>query len=213
MEILRDIILAGDGAAVNCLAYDGNDDKLLCSGTTVPTDGGAGYSKGGIFIKTDAASGTKALYENQGTTASCDFNLIGDPTNAIQVTPATIATTGNTDGYVIVPETGTLSSIDFSGTTALAANDTNYITFTVTNLGQAGAGTTVMLAATAANTTKATGGTAIAANTKRSLTLTGTAADLAVTAGDRLLIRSEATGTLANTVTFPAFLVRVAGTT
>jgi len=126
---------------------------------------------------------------------------------------ATVATTGNTDCYMIVPETGTIDGIDFSGVDALAAHDSNYITFSVTNLGQAGAGTAAVLAATDANTTKATGGTAIAANTKRSLTLTGTAADLVVTAGDRLRIRAAATGTLANTVTFPAYVIRFGGTT
>src|SRR5688572_5763006 len=78
----------------------------------------------------------------------------------------TIATTGNTDLYVIVPETGVLDSVDFSGVDVLAASDTNYITFSITNLGQAGAGSTALLAATDANTTKTTGGTALAANTK-----------------------------------------------
>lgn len=78
----------------------------------------------------------------------------------------------------------------------------------MTNLGQAGAGTTVMLAATDANTTKATGGTALSANTKRSLTLNATAANLVVAAGDRLLIRAAATGTLAGAVTVPAYMLR-----
>ena len=99
------------------------------------------------------------------------------------VASATIATTGNADAYVIVPETGTLDSVDFSGVDALAAHDSNYITFSITNLGQAGAGSTAMLAATDPNTTKATGGVALAANTKRSLTLHGTGANLAVVAG------------------------------
>jgi len=132
---------------------------------------------------------------------------------SLPVVPGTVATTGNTDCYVIVPETGTLDGVDFSGVDALAAHDTNYVTFSITNLGQAGAGSTAMLAATDANTTKATGGTALAANTKRSLTLHGTGANLAVTAGDRLLIRVAASGTLANTVTFPAFVLRFGGTT
>ncbi len=130
----------------------------------------------------------------------------------VPATSATVATTGNTDTYVIVPQTGTLTGVDFSGVDALAASDTNYITWTITNLGQAGAGATVMLAATDANTTKTTGGTALAANTKRSLTLTGTGADLNVTVGDRLRIRAAATGTLANTVTFPTYMLRFGGT-
>jgi hypothetical protein len=60
-----------------------------------------------------------------------------------------------------------------------------------------------MLAATDPNTTKATGGVALSANTKRTLTLTATAADLAVVEGDRLLVRFAATGTLAGAVTRP----------
>lgn len=119
-----------------------------------------------------------------------------------------IATTGNTDEYVIVPENGDLQSIEFSSLAALAAHDTNYITFSITNLGQAGAGSTAMLAATDANTTKATGGTALAANTKRTLTITTTKANRVVRAGDRLLLRAAASGTLAGAVTKPVWLLR-----
>lgn len=41
----------------------------------------------------------------------------------------------------------------------------------------------------------------------------GTAANLDVVQGDRLRIRAAATGTLANTVTFPAYMLRFSGTT
>lgn len=116
-----------------------------------------------------------------------------------------VATTGNTDMYVIVPRTGTLLDAHFSGTAALAAHDTNYVTFSITNLGQAGSGSAAALAATDANTTKITGGTALAANAKRTLTKSDTAADLEVTEGDRLLLRVAASGTLANTITHPAW--------
>lgn len=269
------------------LEVDASGNILRATGTTVPTNATAGYAKSALFIKTDASTGVGGLYENIGTTSSCNFNLIGSITageitlargnllvgnssgvaaaldandsgkilvgdgtdlasvavsgdatlaanGAITIaagvvtrakmsaaagskvnmaTSATIATTGNTDVYLIIPETGTLTSVDFSGVDVLAANDSNYITFSITNLGQAGAGSTVMLAATDANTTKATGGTALAANTKRALTLTGTGADLSVTQGDRLRIRAAATGTLANTVTFPVYCARFSGTT
>lgn len=118
---------------------------------------------------------------------------------------ATIATTSNSDVYVVCPVAGTLSAAWFSGVDALTANDTNYITFSITNLGTAGSGTTVMLAATDANTTKATGGTGLSANARRVLTLNGTAGNLVVAAGDRLRIRAAVTNTLANTVTFPVY--------
>ena len=124
-----------------------------------------------------------------------------------QVQGATIATTGNSDAYVVVPFTGVLSAALFSGVDVLAANDTNYITFSITDLGQAGSDSIALLAATDANTTKATGGTALAANARRNLTLTATTASLAVTRGDRLRIRAAATGTLANTVTFPVYML------
>lgn len=135
-------------------------------------------------------------------------DLVGNIASRINVLPATIATTGNTDTYVIAPISGTLLSADFSGVDALAANDTNYITWTITNLGQDGSGSTAILAATDANTTKATGGTAIAANTKRSLTLHGTSLNTLVVEGDRLRIRAAVTNTLANTVTFPTYMLR-----
>jgi hypothetical protein len=118
---------------------------------------------------------------------------------------ATIATTGNSDVYVIADAAGVLTSARFSGTDALAASDTNYITFSLTNLGNTGSGSAAMLAATDANTTKTTGGTALTANALRNLTLNGTAANLVVAAGDRIRARAAVTGTLANTVTFPVY--------
>lgn len=118
-----------------------------------------------------------------------------------QTSMATVATTGNTDTLYICNKAGVLASADFSSIDALAANDTNYITFSITNLGQSGAGSTAMLAATSANTTKATGGTALTALAKRSLTLHGTAGNLVVAVGDVLRVRCAVTGTLGATVT------------
>lgn len=128
-------------------------------------------------------------------------NNIAVNTRTVVTTEKTVATTSNTDFYVVAPCDGSLQLALFSGTDVLAANDTNFITFTVTNLGQAGAGTTVMLAATDPNTTKLTGGAALALHTKRTLVLNGTAANLVVAKGDRIRVRAAATGTLANTVT------------
>jgi hypothetical protein len=56
---------------------DQEGNVLLAAGTTVPTAGTAGYAKSALFIKTNAASGTKGLYENQGTVDACNFNLVG----------------------------------------------------------------------------------------------------------------------------------------
>lgn len=77
----REIQLCGRvKSGVRVLSRDIDNDVLLCSGTSVPT--GAGYAKGCLFMKTDVVTGTKGLYENQGTTAAASFNVIGDVTAA-----------------------------------------------------------------------------------------------------------------------------------
>ena len=119
----------------------------------------------------------------------------------------TVAASGNTDEYVISPVNGILTEALFSGVDALATSNTSYITFTITNLGPSGTGTKTMLAAVDGNTPKATGGAALAADTRRSLTINTTAANLRVSVGDRIRIRAAVTGTLANTVTGAAWLL------
>jgi len=120
-------------------------------------------------------------------------------------TPGTtsIATTSNTDEYVIAPKSGKLEAARFTSLAGLAVSDSNYVTFSITNLGKAAGGSTAMLAATDVNTTKSTGGTALTANASRELALHGTAANLQVEEGDVLRVRFAATGTLAGAVTRP----------
>ena len=117
-----------------------------------------------------------------------------------------IATTGNTDLLVVVPFTGVITAAYVTVEDALATDDTNYIIFSITNK-TTGAGSTAILAATDANTTKATGGSALAAYTRRALTLNGTAANLVVTQFHTLLIRAAATGTLAGAVDRAGFML------
>lgn len=121
----------------------------------------------------------------------------------------TIATTSTTIEYAIVPRSGTVKAVYFSAIDALATHASNYVSFTIVNLGQAGAGTTDVILATAANSTNSTGGSAISANTVRSLTVHTTAANLAVVEGDRLKIIATATGTLAGTVTGPNYVLLI----
>ncbi|MDO8094409.1 MAG: hypothetical protein Q6360_13105 [Candidatus Brocadiales bacterium] len=135
-------------------------------------------------------------------------NILGGVPSNVNVVSGTIATTGNTDIYMIAPIAGNMVSCDFSALDALAANDTNYITWLFANLGQDGNSATSMLSATNTNTTKATGGTAISANTVRSLLVNETYGNSLVAAGDRLRLRASVTGTLANTVTAPVYMLR-----
>jgi hypothetical protein len=48
----------------NVLIKDSAGKILLATGTTVPTDGGAGFAKGCIFIDTDVGAGTTGQYIN-----------------------------------------------------------------------------------------------------------------------------------------------------
>lgn len=123
---------------------------------------------------------------------------------------ASIATTSTTDAYVQADRSGTLTGVIVSSLLGLAVNDTNYITWSVTNMGAAGAGSTAMLATSDLNTTKATGGVAMPASGKTTLVLHGTAANLAVTEGDTLRIRATVTGTLGGAITVPRATVLIA---
>lgn len=51
------------------------EGKVLCRGTSVPTDNTAGYAKGCLFQKTNGGVGT-TLYVNEGTNLLCDFNTV-----------------------------------------------------------------------------------------------------------------------------------------
>ena len=120
-----------------------------------------------------------------------------------------IATTSTTDEYIIAAKTGKIVSAKINSLSGLAQDGTNYLTFSITNLGAAGSGTAAILAATDANTTKTTTGSAMTANVPRSLTLTSTAADLAVTEGDVLRCRATSAATLGGAVTRPMWQISI----
>lgn len=131
-------------------------------------------------------------------------------TYGLPIPVGTIAATSTTAAYAIVPKSGRVEAVYFSSVDATATHASNHVSFTLVNLGQAGAGTTDVILATAANSTNSTGGAAIAANTKRSLSLHGTAANLDVVEGDRLKFLATAGGTTANTNTFSNVVVLIA---
>ncbi len=58
------------------LLTDGSGNVLMATGATVPTDAGAGFAKGCIFIDTDVAGGTTGFNINKGTTTSCQFTAV-----------------------------------------------------------------------------------------------------------------------------------------
>ena len=88
---------------INILQKDAAGMILMATGLTVPTDATAGYAKGCLFIDTNVVTGTTGLYENVGTTASCNFDALGVPT----VGELALAT-----GSMLVGAAGLASAID-----------------------------------------------------------------------------------------------------
>jgi len=68
----------GATTTVTVLIKDSAGKVLYCTGTTVPTDGEAGYAKGCLMIDTDVGAGTTGLYVNVGTTTACNFDAVTD---------------------------------------------------------------------------------------------------------------------------------------
>lgn len=77
-----------DAKGVIAEGFDGN--AILAEGATVPTDATAGYAPGCVFFK--RAGGTfGGHYVNDGTAASCDFNLISTGGVSLAALTATAA--------------------------------------------------------------------------------------------------------------------------
>jgi len=68
--------VGASGTAVTVLELDGVGMITNAKGATVPTDADAGYAVGCRFVDTTGGESV-TFYVNEGTTASCDFNITG----------------------------------------------------------------------------------------------------------------------------------------
>lgn len=128
-------------------------------------------------------------------------NVFSGTNRVLQMNFGTIsATTSPLKIIGVVPRNATITGINVLVGTTIVANDTNYWTFAITNKSGDGSGSTAILAATDANTTKATGGTGITAFDTTALALSGTAANLNVSAGDCLVLTATKAASAANLV-------------
>lgn len=133
--------------------------------------------------------------------AGSDVSTILRQKVAKSAVPTVPTAAGTTEVLLISSVAGTISAVRAAFKDALAASDTNFVTFNLINKGQAGAGSANTLATTPAgvNTSKVTGGAAQVAYAARAMTLN--AANLVVAVGDVLAFQVVGTGTLANTLT------------
>lgn len=81
MTVFNGVQMDGAAETVNSVAIvtylaDKVGDILLCTGTSVPTDGSTGYAKGCLFIDTDVSTGTTGLNCNKGTNTSSAFTAV-----------------------------------------------------------------------------------------------------------------------------------------
>jgi hypothetical protein len=113
-----------------------------------------------------------------------------------------VSTAGNDDDVVFaqVPFDATVTAVEYVPEAAITGAATNHRTVSLVNKGQAGSGTTTVATLTFDNGVNAT------AYNERAITLSGTAANLDLTAGDTLQWRSIHVGT---GITDPGGVVRV----
>ncbi len=128
---------------------------------------------------------------------------------ACEATVPTIGTTGAVEVLLLVPQAGTVNGVNFVFKDALAQHASNYVALTVVNKGQAGSGTTAVLAASDLNTTKTSTGLAIGAYTARGTVLSAVGGALTVAQYDVLAVTITSNGTLANTLTEGHVLVQI----
>jgi hypothetical protein len=102
-----------------------------------------------------------------------------------------VATAGNSLNTIafIAPRAGTVSSVTYTTVTAITGANTNTRSVTLVNKGQTGAGSTSMA------TLQFDSGVNTVAADEKTITLSGTAANLVVAAGDVLQWQSAAVGT------------------
>lgn len=106
----------------NVLMKDDDDMILFATGLVVPTDAGAGFAKGCIFIDTNLGAGSQGVYINVGTITSCNFDVLGT-ISAGSVATASIADAAVTwakiqaltTGSIIVGTANVAAALDAKG--------------------------------------------------------------------------------------------------
>ena len=113
-----------------------------------------------------------------------------------------VSTAGNDDDTVVTqaPFDCTVTAVQYVPEAAITGADTNSRTVSLVNKGAAGSGTTTVASLALTNGVNAT------ANDEKAITLSGTAANLVLAAGDTLLWRSIHVGT---GIADPGGLVRI----
>lgn len=111
--------------------YDESGYYLLCAGTTPPTDAGAGFAKGCKFIDTNASAGN-IEYRNEGTTSSCNFDLVAS--GSVVAMGGDIS--GNSDNATVAAINGIdVSTLAATNAYIIKGDGTKFVSSTLDNAG------------------------------------------------------------------------------
>ena len=169
-----------------------DEGLLFASGATVPTDAAAGYQTGCLFQHTDGAEGT-AMYLNEGTSSSCDFNAIAALTATQEALIGATAGTVTASKAVIVDSSKNIAGFGTVGCGALTA------TGGIVMAGAEGIGLSIL-------TSTPTDGINIAANCANAIVIgganTGHAIDIGSTWGVGITGAAISIGDYSNAIAF-----------
>ena len=184
-------------AAGTLLLSASNTNYVECSRAGVVSSNTSAFTSGAIplYSITTGVSTISAVTNkknflftvpNGGFTGDM-FSTI-QKTKVLQISLGTINATTVLPPIILPPAAGTITAIRLAVKTTISQSDTDYWTFSAVNKGAAGTATTALLLATDVNTTKTTGGSGITNYVARSLSLTGTTANLDFAASDCLVL-------------------------
>lgn len=142
-------------------------------------------------------TGTGAITSWTSAKALLSLASISSVIRSEQVQVFTLIASGGAQSFPIQSPgvTAKVAAAVLSVANAITQSDANYWTWSIVNLGPSGTGATAIDAATAASTTKATGGVSLGAGIGRSIALNATSANLNTAANDRLVLTLTPTGT------------------
>ena len=118
---------------------------LQAAGTTVPSDGAAGYAPGCMFHHVDGASGT-TNYQNEGSNTSADFNAVvlpGVDLSSLTATAAEVNRTSDASARMVTTTATALSlTVTEHAERVLLVNTNSTVANTFTLPASAGTGET-----------------------------------------------------------------------
>jgi len=117
--------------SITTLQLDSSGNVTRAQGTVVVTDAGSGYAKGCVYVKTNATAGVPCIYQNIGTSSSCQFVI-----SSVSGSTGLISTVSET--ITMVAGVGTLTFVPLAIQTVFVNPPTASVTgsFTVIPVGQ-----------------------------------------------------------------------------